>query len=148
MNQWLTIEFSLINIWNFLFIFLKICMCWLWLFPWKYYISFLIQLKLSYCSCFYFYICFQGIPEFDNIQNLVDVLTNFIYICSVEHSATNYPQYDQYAFPPNMAATLHSKPDKSAVVIMNIELLSLSLFHIYIHTYIYIYILALYPRLW
>lgn len=52
----------------------------------------------------------NGIPEFDNIQNLVDVLTNFIYICSVEHSATNFPQYDQYAFPPNMAATLHDKP--------------------------------------
>lgn len=33
----------------------------------------------------------------------------------VEHSATNYPQYDQYAFPPNMAATLHDKPDRSAL---------------------------------
>lgn len=29
----------------------------------------------------------------------------------MEHSATNFPQYDQYAFPPNMAATLHDKPD-------------------------------------
>lgn len=57
----------------------------------------------------------NGIPDFDNIQNLVDVLTNFIYICSVEHSATNYPQYDQYAFPPNMAATMHDKPDRSAL---------------------------------
>lgn len=49
----------------------------------------------------------KGIPEFDSIKNLVDVLTNFIYICSVEHSATNFPQYDQYVFPPNYAATLH-----------------------------------------
>lgn len=52
----------------------------------------------------------NGIPEFDNLENLVDVLTNFIYICSVEHSATNFPQYDQYAFPPNFAATLHGHP--------------------------------------
>lgn len=52
----------------------------------------------------------NGIPEFDNLQNLVDVLTNVIYICSVEHSATNFPQYDQYAFPPNFAATLHGHP--------------------------------------
>lgn len=57
----------------------------------------------------------NGIPEFDNINTLVDVLTNFIYICSVEHSATNFPQYEQYAFPPNMAATLHKSPDRSAL---------------------------------
>lgn len=63
---------------------------------------------------FVFY--FKGIPEFDNLQNLVDVLTTFIYICSVEHSATNFPQYDQYAFPPNFAATLHGHPDDAAVV--------------------------------
>uniref|UniRef100_A0A8W8JAN4 Lipoxygenase domain-containing protein n=1 Tax=Magallana gigas TaxID=29159 RepID=A0A8W8JAN4_MAGGI len=37
----------------------------------------------------------NGIPEFDNLENLVDVLTNFIYICSVE---------------PNFAATLHGHP--------------------------------------
>lgn len=57
----------------------------------------------------------NGIPEFDNIKTLVDILTNFIYICSVEHSATNFPQYDQYVFPPNFAAKLHDKPDKSAL---------------------------------
>lgn len=56
----------------------------------------------------------NGIPEFDNLKNLVDVLTNFIYICSVEHSATNFPQYDQYVFPPNFAATLHGQPNEAA----------------------------------
>lgn len=59
---------------------------------------------------------FKGIPEFDKLQNLVDVLTNFIYICSVEHSATSFPAYDQYAFPPNFAAMLHGHPDDAVVV--------------------------------
>lgn len=36
-----------------------------------------------------------------------------IYTCSVEHSATNFPQYEQYGFPPNFAATLHGQPSDS-----------------------------------
>lgn len=58
-----------------------------------------------------------GIPQFSNIENLVDVLTHFIYICSVEHSATNFPQYEQYAFPPNFAAVLHGQPEQ----VMNLD---------------------------
>lgn len=54
----------------------------------------------------------KGFPSFNTVQNLVDVLTTFIYICSVEHSATNFPQFDQYAFPPNFAAKLHCHPEK------------------------------------
>lgn len=68
------------------------------------------------CIWFAFVFYFKGIPEFDNLENLVDVLTNFIYICSVEHSATNFPQYDQYAFPPNFAATLHGHPSDVVVI--------------------------------
>lgn len=55
----------------------------------------------------------EGLPEFNNIQNLVDVLTHFVYTCSVEHSATNFPQYEQYAFPPNFAAVLHGQPEQA-----------------------------------
>lgn len=54
----------------------------------------------------------KGFPSFNTVQNLVDVLTTFIYICSVEHSATNFPQFDQYAFPPNFAAKLHCQPEQ------------------------------------
>lgn len=54
----------------------------------------------------------QVFPSFNTVQNLVDVLTTFIYICSVEHSATNFPQFDQYAFPPNFAAKLHCHPEQ------------------------------------
>lgn len=57
-----------------------------------------------------------GIPEFDNMQNIVDVLSNFIYTCSVEHSAANFPQYDEYVFPPNFAATLHGNPEAKTVI--------------------------------
>nr|XP_022293685.1 arachidonate 12-lipoxygenase, 12R-type-like [Crassostrea virginica] len=52
----------------------------------------------------------NGIPELTNIENLVDILTNFIYINSVEHSATNFPQYEQYGFSPNFPAMLHGLP--------------------------------------
>uniref|UniRef100_A0A8W8JC54 Lipoxygenase domain-containing protein n=1 Tax=Magallana gigas TaxID=29159 RepID=A0A8W8JC54_MAGGI len=53
----------------------------------------------------------MGIPEINSMENLIDVLTYFIYTCSVEHSATNFPQYEQYAFPPNFAALLHGQPE-------------------------------------
>lgn len=53
----------------------------------------------------------NGIPEINSMENLVDVLTYFIYTCSVEHSATNFPQYEQYAFPPNFAALLNGQPE-------------------------------------
>nr|XP_034335053.1 allene oxide synthase-lipoxygenase protein-like [Crassostrea gigas] len=53
----------------------------------------------------------HGIPEINSMENLIDVLTYFIYTCSVEHSATNFPQYEQYAFPPNFAALLHGQPE-------------------------------------
>lgn len=50
------------------------------------------------------------------MENLIDVLTYFIYTCSVEHSATNFPQYEQYAFPPNFAALLHGQPEDEMVM--------------------------------
>lgn len=54
----------------------------------------------------------NGIPEFTSIQNLVDVVTNFIFTCSVEHSAASFSQYDQYVFPPNMPSILHGHPEE------------------------------------
>lgn len=64
----------------------------------------------------FFGISIQGYSRFRQLQNLVDVLTNFIYICSVEHSATSFPAYDQFAFTPNFAAKLHGHPDDAVVV--------------------------------
>ncbi|XP_056014951.1 allene oxide synthase-lipoxygenase protein-like [Ostrea edulis] len=48
----------------------------------------------------------QGVPEFENIENVVTTLTSFIFICSVEHSAANFPQFDHYGYPPNHPAIL------------------------------------------
>ncbi|XP_061193372.1 allene oxide synthase-lipoxygenase protein-like [Saccostrea echinata] len=54
----------------------------------------------------------QGVPDFDSIENLSATLSSFIFICSVEHSATNFPQYDQYGFAPNYAAKLNGFPEE------------------------------------
>jgi hypothetical protein len=72
----------------------------------------------------YIYMYCQGVPEFDSIGNLVTVLTNIIYICSVEHSATNFPQYEQYGFPPNLPATLHGQPEHQNVSLCLFQLVS------------------------
>lgn len=70
----------------------------------------------------------QGLPQFNNIENLVNVLTHFIYICSVEHSATNFPQYEQYAFPPNFAALLHGQPGQVKVKVYVVKFSLISFF--------------------
>lgn len=67
---------------------------------------------MFYC----FILSLQGIPEINSMENLVDVLTYFIYTCSVEHSATNFPQCEQYAFPPNFAALLNGQPEDEMVL--------------------------------
>lgn len=62
---------------------------------------------------------FQGVPEFENIENVVTTLTSFIFICSVEHSAANFPQFDHYGYPPNHPAILdmaEHKDVKSAIL--------------------------------
>lgn len=51
-------------------------------------------------------------------ENLIDVLTNIICMCSVEHSATNFPQYGQFVFPPNFAAMFHGQPNEAAVTLL------------------------------
>ncbi|CAM1304938.1 ALOX5 (predicted) [Pycnogonum litorale] len=38
---------------------------------------------------------------FDNLDELIDVLTAVISHCSIFHSAVSFGQYDEYAFPPN-----------------------------------------------
>ncbi|ELT89495.1 hypothetical protein CAPTEDRAFT_172669 [Capitella teleta] len=55
----------------------------------------------------------KGIPgngRFKRIEDVIFTLTNIIFICSVQHSATNFSQYDEYAFPPNYPALLEGEP--------------------------------------
>ncbi|XP_072043147.1 polyunsaturated fatty acid 5-lipoxygenase-like [Amphiura filiformis] len=60
----------------------------------------------------------KGVPgdgKFDTCEQLIDTLTSLIFICSVQHAAVNFPQYDFYGFPPQLPAYLRGLPltDKS-----------------------------------
>ncbi|XP_022288265.1 polyunsaturated fatty acid 5-lipoxygenase-like [Crassostrea virginica] len=56
-----------------------------------------------------------GVPfedKFDKPEQLIMVFTSIIYTCSVAHASTNFPQYDEYAFPPNYPASMNGSPPK------------------------------------
>ena len=60
----------------------------------------------------------QGIPNDGNLQTVDDAVTicsSIIFICSVQHAAVNFPQYDMYAFAPNMPISLNGEPLKNKV---------------------------------
>lgn len=76
--------------------------------------------SLNSTSC---WISFQGVPfdgKFDNPDQLIMVFTSIIYTCSVAHASTNFPQYDEYAFPPNYPASMKGMPPKNKVCVINI----------------------------
>ncbi|XP_077996827.1 allene oxide synthase-lipoxygenase protein-like [Glandiceps talaboti] len=55
----------------------------------------------------------KGIPgngSFSSTEEIIEVITSMITICSVGHAAVNFPQYNQYAFPPNYPGILRGKP--------------------------------------
>ncbi|XP_029207338.2 polyunsaturated fatty acid 5-lipoxygenase-like [Acropora millepora] len=54
-----------------------------------------------------------GGGEFTDLEDLIKVVTSIIFISSVGHSAANFAQYDEYAFPPNYPAFLRGKPPTS-----------------------------------
>ncbi|XP_041479658.1 polyunsaturated fatty acid 5-lipoxygenase-like [Lytechinus variegatus] len=57
----------------------------------------------------------KGLPnggKFMSVDDVVETVTNFMYICSVAHASVNFGQYDEYAYPPNYPAFLHGKPPK------------------------------------
>jgi arachidonate 5-lipoxygenase len=58
-----------------------------------------------------------GIPgnsgKFISKPQLITVCTCLIYTCSVGHAATNFKQYDEYAFPPNYPTKLSGCPPRS-----------------------------------
>lgn len=58
-----------------------------------------------------------GGGKFTDLEDLIKAVTTIIFISSVGHSAANFAQYDEYAFPPNYPAFLRGKPPTSKVIL-------------------------------
>lgn len=63
-----------------------------------------------------------GDGKFTDLEDLIKAVTSIIFISSVGHSAANFAQYDEYAFPPNYPAFLRGKPPTSKVMMPLIRL--------------------------
>ncbi|KAK6976133.1 allene oxide synthase-lipoxygenase protein [Biomphalaria glabrata] len=66
----------------------------------------------------------KGIPgngTISYVEQLQQIVTSIIFISSVAHAATNFPQYEEYAFPPNYPATLLGKPPTDAKTVISEE---------------------------
>ena len=65
-----------------------------------------------------FIIYLQGVfgdGKFTVLEDLIRTVTSIIFVSSVGHSAANFAQYDEYAFPPNYPAFLRGKPPTNKV---------------------------------
>ncbi|BFZ15082.1 hypothetical protein BsWGS_18122 [Bradybaena similaris] len=60
-----------------------------------------------------------GVPgngEITTKAQLSQIVTCIIYTCSISHASTNFPQYEEYAFPPNYPGLMRGKPPNDANV--------------------------------
>ncbi|XP_067141773.1 allene oxide synthase-lipoxygenase protein-like [Centruroides vittatus] len=69
----------------------------------------------------------KGIPGnqgFTQVDEIVDVVTSIIAICSINHSAANFLQFDEYAFPPNYPAILYGEPPRDKTPLTEEDILN------------------------
>ena len=82
-------------------------------------------MRVCVCVCVCVIICLylrglarQGVPgdgQLTSTDQLVAVLTTIVYTCSVSHASTNFPQYEEYGFPPNYPGLLRGQPPRTKV---------------------------------
>ena len=56
-----------------------------------------------------------GGGKFENLDDLIKVVSGTIFMSSVVHAAVNFCQYDEYAFPPNYPAKMVGEIPKDKV---------------------------------
>ncbi|XP_033733577.1 arachidonate 5-lipoxygenase-like [Pecten maximus] len=66
----------------------------------------------------------QGLPLNDNLhiatnEQLIQILTCIIYMCSVSHAVTNFPQYEQYGFQPAYPVGMRGAPPQDPNAALN-----------------------------
>ena len=62
----------------------------------------------------------MGVPgggKLTNNEQLIKILTTIIYTCSISHASTNFPQYEEYGFPPNYPGLLRGTPPSSKTTV-------------------------------
>ncbi|BFZ06647.1 hypothetical protein BsWGS_09686 [Bradybaena similaris] len=61
----------------------------------------------------------KGVPGGGHITSnaqLTQIVTSIIYTCSVGHASANFPQYEEYGFPPKYPAMMKGTPPTSTTV--------------------------------
>jgi hypothetical protein len=59
---------------------------------------------------------FSGMPKkLEKVEQLVDIVTAVISICSMGHAAANFQQYQAYAFGPNYPVIMMKMPPQTKV---------------------------------
>ncbi|XP_054767861.2 allene oxide synthase-lipoxygenase protein-like [Lytechinus pictus] len=75
------------------------------------------------CSC-----CkMKGVPNggaFSTADEVTEIMTNFIFISSVGHAASNFSQYDEYGFPPNYPSFLFGDPPRDKTELTEKDILA------------------------
>jgi len=69
------------------------------------------------------------VDKFSTNEDLIEVLTVFIFITSAVHASLNFGQYDVYGFPPNYPTVMnHTKWPTTKVCLLFLFIIILCLY--------------------